>query len=481
VSARGIRTSQGAAPGTSSRTGAKTRGASGTVGAGGAGDAAHPTVGLTNARTRLVGSRTGVFAESLIFVARLFRRARAATRAGVTQAQSVITSPGWFLLAIMPIALAAGYVFGWTELVVVGWAALALLALASLYLLGRTALAIDLRMVSSRVVVGDAATGEIVVRNPRRARLLGAAVEIPVGAGLIDIVLPGLGSQSRFVTEFVVPTTRRGIVRVGPVRSVRADPIGLVRREIVWTDSRELYVHPRTVALPSMSTGLVRDLEGNPTRDLSTSDMSFHALREYQAGDERRSIHWKSTAKTGRYMVRQFEETRRSHLLIALSLAAADFASDAEFEMAVSIAASLGTRAIRDTRDLTVVVSEKTPDFAARRVFAIKTLATLSPSRLLDDFAGIEQAPNALGMIDVARVTAERVTGVSVAFLVCGSTVSAAQLRAASSQFPVGVETIAVVCDPDSVPGMRRVAGLTVFTVGFLDDLGRFLARTASV
>jgi hypothetical protein len=114
-------------------------------------------------------------------------------------------------------------------------------------------------------------------------------------------------------------------------------------------------------------------------------------------------------------------------------------------------------------------------------VFAVKNLTTLTPTRLLDDFSGIEIAPTALGIIDVARVTAERVTGISVVFLVCGSSVSAAQLRAASAQFPLGVETIAVVCDPESVPGMRRVAGLTVFTVGFLGDLGRFLARTASV
>jgi hypothetical protein len=475
VSARGTRPPKGTAPGTGSRTGWGPR-AGGTLS-----DTAHSTVGLTNARTRLVGTRTGVVAETLVFVARQFRRARTAAGSALTLAQSVITAPGWFLCALVPLALAIGYIAGWTELVVAGWASLALLALASLYLLGRTALAIDLRMVSARVVVGDDATGEIVVRNPRRTRLLGAAVEIPVGDGLIDVALPGLGRESHFVTEFVVPTTRRGIVRVGPVRSVRADPVGLVRREIVWTESRELYVHPQTVALPSMSTGLVRDLEGNPTRDLSTSDMSFHALREYQAGDERRSIHWKSTAKTGRYMVRQYEETRRSHLLIALSLASSDYSSDAEFEMAVSVAASLGTRAIRDTRDLTVVVSERTPEFAARRVFAVKNLTTLTPTRLLDDFSGIEIAPTALGMIDVARVTAERVTGISVVFLVCGSSVSAAQLRAASAQFPLGVETIAVVCDPESVPGMRRVAGLTVFTVGFLGDLGRFLARTASV
>jgi hypothetical protein len=178
--------------------------------------------------------------------------------------------------------------------------------------------------------------------------------------------------------------------------------------------------------------------------------------------------------------VRQYEETRRSHLLIALSLAAADFATDDEFEMAVSVAGSLGTRAIRDTRDVTVAVSAITPEFSAKKLFEIRAIPTLSRTRLLDGLAAIDRSPTALGLVDVARVASDRVVGVSVAFLVCGSAVTAAQLRAASSQFPAGVETVAVVCDPDAVPGVRRLAGLTVFTIGFLDDLSSFLARSVA-
>ncbi len=113
---------------------------------------------------------------------------------------------------------------------------------------------------------------------------------------------------------FPVPTARRGVLEIGPARTVRADPVGLVRREVVWTDRTQLFVHPRTIGIPSMSTGLIRDLEGLADADLAASDVSFHALREYLPGDERRHIHWRSTARTGRYMVRQFEETRRSHL-----------------------------------------------------------------------------------------------------------------------------------------------------------------------
>ncbi|MFA9277586.1 MAG: DUF58 domain-containing protein, partial [Rhodoluna sp.] len=130
-----------------------------------------------------------------------------------------------------------------------------------------------------------------------------------------------------------------------------------------------------------MSTGFVRDLEGNPTRDLTDSDLSFHALREYVPGDDRRNIHWKSTAKTGQFMVRQFEQTRRSHLMIALDTEPEVFATDEEFELAVSAAASLGVRAIRDTRDLSVLVSADARPSATGRLSALREAARELASR----------------------------------------------------------------------------------------------------
>jgi uncharacterized protein (DUF58 family) len=461
--------------GTRTKAGGTSRGTART-----ATDHTFATEGLTNARTRLVGSRTGVFADAVVGTVQIARIARGLLARLGHQIASVVTPAGWTILLLVPVGFALGYVFGWVELVVAAWAGLLLLCLAGLYLISSSPLDVDLGLQSVRVAVGDVAGGHVVVRNPRRVHLRGANLEVPVGHALIEIALPPLPHNGQYRREFPIPTSRRGVVSIGPARSVRADPVSLVRREQSWTQTASLFVHPRTIAIPSMSTGLVRDLEGNPTKDLSTSDMSFHALREYQPGDERRSIHWKSTAKTGVHMVRQFEETRRSHLLVALSLAGADFASDDEFEMAVSVAASLGARAIRDTRDVTVAVSGATPEFATRKVFSVKALPTLSRARLLDALAAVDRVPAALGLVDVARVASEQVVGVSVAFLVCGSPVTTSQLRAASAKFPAGVETVAIVCDPESVPGVRALAGLTVFTIGYLEDLKAFLARSAA-
>lgn len=437
--------------------------------------------GLANTRTRLVGARTGVLADAVVAVVRVLATAGAALGRIGTRVAAVVTPLGWVMLAVIPAAFVAGYALGWLELVVVAWAGVVLAVIAALYLIGRSPFQVELDLPHRRVVVGDPARGAVTLRNPTGRRVLGVKVEIPVGIGLAELAMPSLRGGTSFTQEFAIPTLRRGVIPVGPVRTVRADPIGLVRRELVWTEVQDLVVHPRTVGIPSTSTGLIRDLEGSPTRDLTSSDVAFHALREYQPGDERRYIHWKSTAKTGTYMVRQFEQTRRSHLVVALSLATSDFASEEEFELAVSVAGSLGVRAIRDGRTVSVVVSTITPEFAKRKTYAVRELSTHVPGRLLDDLAVVEVASAALGIRDVGRIAAEDNVGISVAFLVCGSLATPAELRAASQSFPVDVAVVAIVCDPDAVPGFRRVAGLSVLTVGYLDDLRIALARTAAV
>ncbi|MCU1577318.1 MAG: hypothetical protein JWP70_2022 [Leifsonia sp.] len=436
---------------------------------------------LTNARTRIVGTRDGVLADTIVTIVRIVRMVRRAILTGWRRVSPVITPLGWSTAGVVVAAFVFGYAAGWAEAVVVAWTGLVLILLAMLYLIGRNAYDVRLTMPSNRVIVGEKAPGEVVVANRTRRRLSGVRIEVPVGFGLAEFAIPSLPQGGVHQDVFLVPTSRRGVIPIGPVRTVRADPVGLLRREVVWASALELFVHPRTIAIPSMSTGFIRDLEGTPTRDLTSSDVAFHSLREYVPGDERRNIHWKSTAKTGSYMVRQYEETRRSHLMVALSLAAGDYASEDEFELAVSVAGSLGVRAIRDSRTVSVVASEKTPEFAKRALYAVRRLSTINRGRLLDDLARVEAAEAALRLPELARVAAETAAGISIAFLVCGSTVTATQLRAASTQFPVGVDVIAVVCEPGASPTLRSVAELNVLTIGFLEDLQKSLARRAVV
>ncbi|HET8958220.1 MAG TPA: DUF58 domain-containing protein [Microcella sp.] len=429
--------------------------------------------GVTTARTRIVGGRTGLSADLVVGTVRAGTALGRALRRAGAAASTVITPLGWTIIAVAPISLSVGYLLGWSELIVAGTMGIALTLVAVVYLIGRIRLRFALVPPPMRVAVGDQAEARLVVQNPTGRRSFGTVVDLPVGDRILPIAVPGVPPGGIVEPTIALPTDRRGRLTVGPVRTVQADPVGIVRREHQWADAAQFIVHPETIDVPSTSTGLIRDLEGQPTRDLTTSDLAFHALREYRPGDDRRHIHWKSSAKTGTFMVRQFEQTRRSTMVLVLSIASVDFGSDAEFELGVSAAASLGARAIRDARDVSVFVSAITPEFAKRAVVAVRPLPTLTPNRLLDELAVVEHGPAALGLVDAARLASDAASGVSVAMLVVGSTVAARRLRAAAASFPASVEVLVVQCDPAVVPGRRRLAGITVVTIGSLGDLRR--------
>jgi len=400
--------------------------------------------------------------------------------------QGVVTPLGWAVVAGSIVALAVGYAWGWIEIIAIGWGLALLVAAASVWLIGRGASTIELMLPTPRVVVGEHAEARLIAANPGRRRFGGVQLEVPVGTRVVERVLPGLPRGGAFDEQFRIPTERRGIVTVGPARTVRADPIGLMRREIVWSQTVELHVHPRTVSIAALSTGFIRDLEGSPTRDLTASDIAFHALREYVPGDDRRFIHWKSSAKTGTFMVRQFEETRRSRLMVLLDLEPGAYADETEFELAVSAAASVGARAIRDARTVSFVVSGRGRTSAAHGTSAaqgssMRELPTVSRDRLLDALCLVERDEQAVMLPDVARSAAEALTGVSLAFLVTGSARGVSSLRAAASRLPAGIEAVAVQCAPEGDASARTVAGLTVFGIGYLEDLRAMLARSASV
>jgi uncharacterized protein (DUF58 family) len=397
----------------------------------------------------------------------------------VSRLLDVVMPLGWVVVLLVPVCLVTGYRLGWIELVLAGWSALLLVVAASAYLFRRAFGTVELALDRARVTVGETVHGVVTARNPSRARSGGGVVEVPVGAEVATVVLPPVPGHGSTSAEFEVPTTRRGRVPVGPARTVRADPFGLVRRVVEWSGIEPLVVHPRTIGISSVVAGHLRDLEGASTRDLTASDISFHALREYQPGDDRRFIHWRSTARTGQLMVRQFEESRRSQLVIALTLAQGDFTDDDEFELAVSVAGSLGARAIRDTRDLAVVASARTPEFARSKVFSLAKLATVSRTRLLDDLAGVERDPSALTILDVARVASATIGSIASVFLVTGAATPMTVVRAAAALFPPGVPVVAIVCAPDAVPDLRRTGDLSVVRIGYLDDLRPAMDRAA--
>lgn len=406
-------------------------------------------------------------------------RVRAAITRVWREIADTVSPAGWLMIAAVALGFGLGLPFGWLEFVVAGILALVLLVLSIPFLFSARSYDVDLALERDRVVAGGRIAGTLTVRGAGMGVVLPGRIDVPVGEGLLGIAVPLLRRGHEHERRIVVPTPRRGIVTVGPARTVRGDPLGILSREANWEKVHTVYVHPATTALLSTSVGLVRDLEGRSSRTVVDADISFHALREYQPGDAQRQIHWKSTAKTGTLMVRQYEETRRSRMLVALALGDREYGTDDEFELAVGAAGSLGVRGIHDGRDVDVVVGGDVPPFARRSVRSVRSLPAVTSRTLLDSLAGIERSESVTALTDVASLTAESIPDVSIAFLVFGSTQTARTIQTAALSFPPQVAVVAVVCNPEAEPGVRRLGTTSVLSIGLLDDLRHLLTRGA--
>ncbi len=396
-----------------------------------------------------------------------------------------VTVTGWVVWPVIVVCLVMGVTLGWREPLMLG-CALGLVALLGLTVLRRRALlSVSFAASVIRVVPGTSAEVRLRLTNETRRTSSGTDLDIPVGSGTRTERVPRLSVGVTHETLLVVEAPRRTVIPVGPVSVVRRDPFGLYRRSVTLPGTAKVVVHPDTATLPPLSAGFVRDLEGEASRDLTDSDLSFHALREYVPGDDRRHIHWKSSAKTGRFMIRQYEQTRRSRMLILLDTRREAYVDDVEFELAVSTAASLGVRALRDSRDVMFVVSRSS--VVARPVRAgranlqneetMDVLTSVSPARLLDDVAGITLTASSLPMGGLTPLAAGVATDVSVVFAVTGSVAGFSDIEQASLPFGAGVEVVALRCDVESAPRLRSSGRLTVGTVGRLDDLTKLLSR----
>ena len=374
---------------------------------------------------------------------------------------------GWALIGLTVAAWAVGLTMGWVELTVIASVTTVTLAAAVLFIFGRSAYKIDLDLANTRIVVGQRAVGRIEVRNASTRSLLPARLELPVGSAFAAFRLPVLTPDAVHEDLFTIPTNRRAVLIVGPVRSVRDDPFGLLRRQVVWTEPAPLYVHPRTVNLDGSSSGFLRDIEGLPTKDLSPSDVSFHALREYAAGDDPRNIHWKTTARTGKMMIRQFEETRRSHLALTLSTSLSDYLDPEEFELAVAACGSLGLQALKEEKQLSVLVHGGSLHAGTSR-------------RLLDELSGVSRHEQRQSIINLAMSAARDAPDASVVVLIFGSQVTAAEMRQSANKLPLGASVIALVCHPGASLSRKAIGDLVVLTIGSIDTLPLAMRRVAS-
>jgi uncharacterized protein (DUF58 family) len=137
----------------------------------------------------------------------------------------------------------------------------------------------------------------------------------------VSRVLNWLPARAR--RSWVIKTScqRRGRFRLGPITLYAGDPFGLfvLRRDLELTGS--IVVYPPTADLPAFAPRL-GELSGGSLRSRRTHHVTTNVagVRDYVPGDSFGRIHWRSSARTGRLIVKEFELDPQADIWLYLDM-----------------------------------------------------------------------------------------------------------------------------------------------------------------
>lgn len=173
-----------------------------------------------------------------------------------------------------------------------------------------------------RVQVGQQVEGHVRVRNRSILPKLWLEIEDPSDLPGPDartvVSLTARGYRSRRMTA---PCPRRGLYTLGPLVIRSGDPFGLFRMKRTFGPQHSLLVYPLPEAIPQFWAPPA-DLAGENRQHRRTHDVtpSAASVRDYSPGDSFSRIHWPSTARLGRLMVKTFDLEPTSDIWVMLDL-----------------------------------------------------------------------------------------------------------------------------------------------------------------
>jgi uncharacterized protein (DUF58 family) len=162
------------------------------------------------------------------------------------------------------------------------------------------------------------------------------------GAEIKEHPLPMVIGKNKFSVDASIVPTRRGFIHFSSYTIFRYDSLGLVKSNIIIPAEQNLLVLPRIYPMPPfLFEGTKKYQQGGVAEAQATGhSVEFIALRDYRHGDQVKHIDWKSTVRTGKTVVREYQDEYFSRYGLVLDTFCKNSFSKC-FEEAVSVAASI--------------------------------------------------------------------------------------------------------------------------------------------
>ncbi len=256
----------------------------------------------------------------------------------------MLTETGRAVAVLAVLLLAAGAMLDYPEVLAVGVACLLALLVAAAWMFLRPDVTATRRIEPERVRAGEPAHAILNIVNEASRPSPPIIATEAIADRKVLVAVPSLSGRGSTSVRYRLPTDRRGVFTVGPLTIGHADPLRLMRVTQSYTSQTTLWVHPQVHAVAPLPWGRNRDLDGVTSDNSPRGGVAFHSLREYHAGDDRRFIHWRSSARLGTLLVRHQVVPSHPRMLIILDTSLAPYSGDS-FEDAVRVAASQATAA----------------------------------------------------------------------------------------------------------------------------------------
>jgi len=199
------------------------------------------------------------------------------------------------------------------------------------------------------------------------------------GASIDEQAIANLGVQQATQVNVICKPARRGKLKFSGAYIAKADLLGLFRRLFFVPDHQSCWVLPKYYPMSALALqGRRLYQSGGVSLANSVGDsLEFMSLRDYRQGDALNQIHWKSFARHGKLIVKEYQDeyfVRRALVLDSeLGLLEAEV-----FEAAVSVAASL-------------VITERQQDALLDLMFVNQQAHRFTSGRGLDHSAHLQE------------------------------------------------------------------------------------------
>ncbi|GAB2477378.1 DUF58 domain-containing protein [Jatrophihabitans fulvus] len=305
-------------------------------------------------------------------------------------------------------ALALGLVLDWLAFDLIGLGLLAIVVLGFGVVSQPSRLTVDREIQPPRVPKGDPAIALLSFANRGRRNHGVTVATQPFGAHRVRTVIPRLRRGEHGNRAYRLPTTRRGIFDVPPLELTRRDAFDLFRLRRLYAEPARIWVYPKVLPVRPPPVGITRHLDGPSSDSSPQGNVTFHRLREYVEGDDLRLVHWRSSARAGRLLVRHNVDTSQPYSVVLFDQRPSRY-TEASFEEAVDVVASMVVACSSGRAPVELRTTDRT-------VVGGPRVREVTP--LIDHLTGLKATP--LGTLRAALLTLRQARGGTSLVVVTG-------------------------------------------------------------